>query len=393
MDDTVPTEELLQPLELQRTVDEEAIVFDDDDRLDGIDARRPRIPGPGIPEALLWTFGVVAVHVAAGIVMIVVVILLHIFAQGGVIEPQNIMAIYEDNLVSIAGGEQCLFVLAALLAVCLRLRSNPRRCLAMAPIPRGHLVLSIFIILPLALVCGQLNLVAMQAWKTIVELMPFLLPFDQILEEMRSDKLIFELAEKTPLITMVTIFAIAPAIGEELVFRGVIGRGLVARWGVFPGILMTSFLFAVVHVHPAHAIALIPLAIIIHLAYVATRSLWAPMLIHFLNNALAVAATKHPDWFQLEGLSENVPASFGVVLAAPLSVLAIGALMWRTRVQYRLTDGGIWMTGYQTVEEPPRDITAVRECGRAEVGLVAFTVVCLLAFAFSLSPILSSIMP
>ena len=158
-------------------------------------------------------------------------------------------------------------------------------------------------------------------------------------------------------------------------------RGLVARWGLVRGILLTSLLFAVVHVHPAHAIALLPLAIFIHLAYLTTRSIFAPVLIHFLNNALAVTVVKHPEWLEVESLSEEVAAPPEVVVIAAMSVITASLLMWHTRVQYRLSEGEVWSTGYDTVELPPPNVAAVRESGRTEYGLVVLTIVFFLGFS------------
>ncbi len=65
---------------------------------------------------------------------------------------------------------------------------------------------------------------------------------------------------------LIVAFAVAPALGEELVFRGVIGRGLIARWGLPAGVLITSVMFAAIHVHPAHVVGVIPVGIAMHFA-------------------------------------------------------------------------------------------------------------------------------
>ncbi len=168
------------------------------------------------------------------------------------------------------------------------------------------------------------------------------------------------------------MIALAPAIGEETVFRGVIGRGLVARYGVLPGVIITSLLFASVHLHPAHVVALLPLAFVIHYVYLVTRSFWAPVLLHFANNALAAILLKVSS--QLEGtpLAEDQGLSiWGFAVACVLVGLAVRAL-WQNRVEYRLPSGDIWSPGYSSVERPPAETQAVPVPLRGEPVLSGF---------------------
>ncbi|MCA9081819.1 MAG: CPBP family intramembrane metalloprotease [Planctomycetaceae bacterium] len=96
-----------------------------------------------------------------------------------------------------------------------------------------------------------------------------------------------------PLWVLVLVVAVTPAIGEEFLFRGLIGRGLINRYGLAFGITVTSILFACVHLYPPHVIAILPVGFVIHLVYLNTRSYWMPMLFHFVNNTLAVISLKY----------------------------------------------------------------------------------------------------
>ena len=117
---------------------------------------------------------------------------------------------------------------------------------------------------------------------------------------------------------LVVAVALGPAVGEELVFRGLIGQGLVQRWGRSGGIAATAVLFAIAHLSPAHAIATLPLGIFLHWVYLQTRSLWAAILLHFLNNLLVITLAH----FRLGGL----PASPVLITTAFGCLTAIG---WR----------------------------------------------------------------
>lgn len=83
------------------------------------------------------------------------------------------------------------------------------------------------------------------------------------------------------------IAIIAPVV-EELFFRGVVYAAIRKRWGVAPGLVISSVLFAILHLT---AYTLLPIALIgIALAYLyeKTGSLGPPIILHALNNFLSV---------------------------------------------------------------------------------------------------------
>jgi len=76
---------------------------------------------------------------------------------------------------------------------------------------------------------------------------------------------------------------IAPAI-EELVFRGLLLRRLVASRGFWPGILLTSAIFALLH--PQALLGAFVIGVIFALLYLASGSLLLSMLAHAINNSV-----------------------------------------------------------------------------------------------------------
>ena len=83
------------------------------------------------------------------------------------------------------------------------------------------------------------------------------------------------------------VIVIAPIV-EEIVFRGYIYPVTKQFTGRFFAMLMTSFLFGIVHFNIAAVIPLIFLAFLLTIAYEFTKSIWAPISIHALFNACTV---------------------------------------------------------------------------------------------------------
>ncbi len=118
---------------------------------------------------------------------------------------------------------------------------------------------------------------------------------------------------------------VAP-VTEELVFRGLILRGLLGRWPVAPAVLASAALFALTHFNPAQAPVALLLGTLLGWVYVRTRSLGLCILGHALNNA-ATYVESFP--FEVTGFN-HVPAVDGPVFhpwwfnALGLTLLAAG---------------------------------------------------------------------
>jgi membrane protease YdiL (CAAX protease family) len=83
------------------------------------------------------------------------------------------------------------------------------------------------------------------------------------------------------------------ALSEELLFRGVIFAGFRKSMPFWAAALISSFLWALLHLAAANFAVVIVLAIfgiVLAWLYERTGSLWAPISAHAINNALAVLA-------------------------------------------------------------------------------------------------------
>lgn len=87
-----------------------------------------------------------------------------------------------------------------------------------------------------------------------------------------------------------TAVVVAP-LSEELIFRGYL-YGVFRRYGGrIPALLLSAALFAAIHAHLPALGGLFVLALALTIVYEFTASLWAPILMHALFNALTVATT------------------------------------------------------------------------------------------------------
>lgn len=84
--------------------------------------------------------------------------------------------------------------------------------------------------------------------------------------------------------------ALMPAIGEEVLFRGFIARGLKGGGYVF-SMVLTGFMFSIFHGNAVQFIHQFLLGMILCFVYFVSGSIYASMIIHFMNNAISLIVT------------------------------------------------------------------------------------------------------
>jgi membrane protease YdiL (CAAX protease family) len=149
----------------------------------------------------------------------------------------------------------------------------------------------------------------------------------------------------------VLVIGLGPGIGEELWCRGFLGRGLVGRYG-WLGVVLTSFFFGLIHLDPCQGTMALLMGLWLHFMYLTTRSLWMPMMVHFLNNSLSVVSSRVPVLREIEKAS--LPLYLFVGAAALL--LAVGLALYGSRCRLAADDGRRppdWQPAYPGVEYPP----------------------------------------
>jgi len=92
------------------------------------------------------------------------------------------------------------------------------------------------------------------------------------------------------LVLALVIAAVLPSVCEETLYRGFLCNSF-AKPGKkvdFSAVLVSSALFALMHMSPWQTIHPFVLGCIIAIVYLATRSIWAAVILHFTNNALVL---------------------------------------------------------------------------------------------------------
>ncbi len=124
------------------------------------------------------------------------------------------------------------------------------------------------------------------------------------------------------------LIALIPAIGEELLFRGVLQQ-LFAKWTgkIHLAIFISAFLFSAIHIQFFGFLPRFVLGLILGYMFCWSKNLWLPILAHFTNNALAIIFTYQfvANKIQIDFLNEETPVN---ISGAFISLLAVTLLMY-----------------------------------------------------------------
>jgi membrane protease YdiL (CAAX protease family) len=136
-----------------------------------------------------------------------------------------------------------------------------------------------------------------------------------------------------PILVMLGAVALGPAVVEEFFCRGFLGRGLCARYGLACGVVLTSVIFSALHLSLAQCFVFVVMGAYLHFVYLASRSLWVPILLHLLNNGLVTIWVLHPGLYQmLVAFDEDRQGYRRVMDVAALGVMVFGSFaLWSCR--------------------------------------------------------------
>jgi uncharacterized protein len=90
-------------------------------------------------------------------------------------------------------------------------------------------------------------------------------------------------------IAMLLLGGLLAPLAEEFFFRGFLYQWLRQRWGVAPGIIISSLIFGIMHGDWAVGGAAFVLGIILAYSFEKSKSLWSNFIIHAINNSVKIA--------------------------------------------------------------------------------------------------------
>ena len=138
----------------------------------------------------------------------------------------------------------------------------------------------------------------------------------------------------TPSEFLMSIFTIAivPAVAEEIFFRGIL-QNYLSKENAIQGILLTAFVFAAIHMQWASFMPRFFLGIILGYLFYWSKSLWLPILAHFVFNGMQIIPAYYASSDKLQksvGLSD---LPIGLVILSVILTGALGYFVYSNRVQ------------------------------------------------------------
>lgn len=303
-------------------------------------------PGPGLPESLAWAVMILLAQFFAAISFVVVIFVGVAIASGGHIPRGtfDLETLGPDGFVAVTGVPAVMAYLVLIPLACWRMSPHALRRLNFAPPSWTQLIIACSCVIPMGLASDALFALVSPWWQHILETYPLPPQLQQMGLAEHMERLS---GASLPLLLL--FLAAVPAVGEEWILRGLIGRGLVARWGVVPGVLLTSLLFAAIHIDPPHVVAVLPMGLLLHVIYLTTRSFWMPILFHFLNNATVSIFTALGQAEPGEPVTGNV----WWLYVAPLWIGLATWLLWKLRTCYVDVHGHTLSRSYFSAEAFP----------------------------------------
>lgn len=168
---------------------------------------------------------------------------------------------------------------------------------------------------------GAAALIGVSFWYLNVRLVS-LMPFDDT--TLRS---LSSVVDQPPLPIALLALAVAPAIAEEILFRGAVQRSLATRLFPVAAIAVTSMLFAGYHMSLLQLVPTFTLALVLGTLAHRGSSILPAMLGHLLNNTMAILVSRRQP-AMLAGWFDAHPSA--ALAACALATLAGIALIVRT---------------------------------------------------------------
>lgn len=164
---------------------------------------------------------------------------------------------------------------------------------------------------------------AFLAHPLTVELSQFLVEhqvFPELPESARQVMTLMKTGDR-PVWLLLMVFAVTPAICEELAFRGFILSGLARGGRLAIAVGISSLMFGIIHMIPQQAFNAALLGLVLGLLAIYSRSLFPAMAFHFFNNAIALLHAGEKGRFVADGVFFSRDLEGSLRYEAPLIIL------------------------------------------------------------------------
>jgi membrane protease YdiL (CAAX protease family) len=312
----------------------------------------PARPHPGFWWAIVWCMGFMFVtQFISAIIVLVVMALFDLAGTPGELikyklrDPEWIQKVIRQSTAPTVLLTEVMVITFSLVTIRFVVGRDWKRRLALRR-PSWCQVMLVLLSFPAVLYLGSGAYLLAREW------LPGLKEFGIKVEVMKEMVQIFR---QWPWWFAVPVIGLGPGIGEELWCRGFLGRGFLGRYGVIPGVLLTSFFFGAIHVDPHQGTMAMILGLFLHYVYLTTRSLWMPMLLHFLVNSTSVVADKL-SMEDVDTAPEQIP--WVIYVGSGLLLASVAWALYRSRTRLKvLTEQGFapWRPDFPSVEFPPQD--------------------------------------
>lgn len=154
-------------------------------------------------------------------------------------------------------------------------------------------------------------------------------------KENRADNLISMLITSESFSVMIInifVLAVIPSIGEELLFRGVFQKILYgfSKSG-HPAIWLTAIIFSSLHLQFFGFIPRLILGLIFGYLFFWSRTLWLPVIAHFINNVVPVIVIYLQDKEKLTALNDTIFWKHTILLIIPVIIIVLILLYFRNK--------------------------------------------------------------
>ena len=130
---------------------------------------------------------------------------------------------------------------------------------------------------------------------------------------------------------------VLPALCEEFAVRGLMLNGLV-RLGAMPAMLLTGFIFAIMHGNPYQLIHQFFLGAVVAYVVLVSRNILSAMIMHFTNNFIALVLSALTSQAVSEPLPEGATSTLGpleIIMTIVIFgfMMVVGAMLFSSKIK------------------------------------------------------------